>query len=626
MTGLRHLQRLALAATLFVVVLHLGRPIEAFDTGWNLRLGQWMWEQGRLLDQDPFLSTSHYPVIPDITADQEQLSEDYMPLSDRFHWLGQVLLYLSYRAAGIPGLMLFRFGCLVATLIGIAWSLRLLEVPKMWRLAAIAGAAAWIGPLVLVRPSAISVVLCAASTAVWLDACRHRSPGRAWIAVAMLPIWAQLHAGFVLGQAIAAAFIVGLIVDRWLPQHLVGDRRLAPLPLGHLAALGAVAAAGPFLLHPAGLGTALRTFVAWSDTAAMLSPDVMSMEMAPASLKAQPMTWLLAAIALLVLPQILRRYGAALVLLTAGSVAAAILSQRNATFLATTSLPVITATVARLLENRERQGEQRRLIETILPLALCLALATAGVAKAASGALEWRVGWGSAHPVELTRFLRQTPPPGRPFNVYHQGGFLVWRVPAIQWFVDGRFVNARFLYVYRKFRKAQVAGAPNPAWRRLFEYYGIDWAVVPAVRNVPDIELIILLSRAPEWWCVRIEDGTTVFVREKDSTMTYLERHRLSLKELQRGMEELFPSVAALSITAGPLLGADYLVSMGAIGAAQELLAGIPAEAPGYKAAQQRLQRWPAYVLPVVDKLAVLEGGEQYGRLVDELRGQLDSR
>jgi hypothetical protein len=137
--------------------------------------------------------------------------------------------------------------------------------------------------------------------------------------------------------------------------------------------------------------------------------------------------------------------------------------------------------------------------------------------------------------------------------------------------------------------------------------------------HVPDIELVVLLSRAPEWWLVKIEDGTTVFVSEKPSTASYLERHRLPVPELREGLARLFPTILAMSDQAGLLIAADYLVSAGALPEARQLLESIPDSSTEHRAAQERLRRWPSYVGPVVVKLARLEGGEEYRRLAQEL-------
>ncbi len=613
---------LAVLATLLVVVAPLGRPVEAHDTGWNVRLGQWIREHRALPDREPFLSTSHLPVPPGVVEDQDRLPSDYTPLSDRFHWLGQVLLSLAWDGFGYLGLMLFRYGCFLLTLAGMAWSLRQLEVPALWGWSALAGGAAWIAPLVLARPSAISIVLFAGSTALWLAASRRGSPGRAWLAVAVLPLWAQLHAGFILGQAIAAAFIAGNVVERLMPERW---RRQPPsaLPLPQsLMLLGMVAAVAPWLLHPAGPGRAVATLRAWADTAARMAPEVVSAEMAPATLAAQPATYGLGAVALLLVPAILRRHGVAPIFLILGSLGTAILSQRNASFFAASSLPLIVAGVA---ETLGRSTARRRWTGVALPLALCLALAVSAAAGLSRGRPEWRIGAGKTHPVELARSLRQAPPPGLPFNVYNQGGFLLWQVPDVKWFVDGRFINARFLYAYRKFCRQQGSGESEPAWRRWFRHYGVDWAVVPVSPHVPDVELIVLLSRAPDWWLVRIEDGTTVFVRDRATAAGYLERHRLSAAQVRQGLTRLFPVVAALSDQAGRLIAADYLVSAGSFSQARQLLAGVAPSSDEHGAARERLRRWPEYVGPVAVKLAALEGGEEYRRLAEELAARVET-
>ncbi len=227
------------------------------------------------------------------------------------------------------------------------------------------------------------------------------------------------------------------------------------------------------------------------------------------------------------------------------------------------------------------------------------------------------------HPEATARFLRRDPPPGHPFNTYNQGGFLGWRVPEVRWFIDGRIMVPRLTYAYYTFRKHPAAGSP-PAWRRLFQHYHVDWAVVPMLSDVVDFELTLLLMRAPDWWPVAVDDGTMVLVRETPESADYLARHRMSVTAYRTGLSAGYPRAEELARQYGaPLVAADYLMLLGAFPAARERLGAIgPAEAD-FRAAQERLARWPAYVWPIAAKLAEMEGGRDYRPLAERLRAAM---
>lgn len=610
-------ERICLAVLAFTLVLPMGSEIRAYDTGWHLRLGEWIWQHGRLPEEDPLSSAVRQGAFPGLTEDQEQLPDEYLPISDHFAWLAQLALYGLERVGGLGGLLLFRAACLLGLTAG-SWAFMTgLGVPRIWRLAGATCLAFWIGPLVLVRPSAISIVLVAWLAAAWWLAIRKSDP-RLAVVCALLPVpWAHVHGGFFLGWCVNIAFLVGALVERRLPESWPVARH-RPLPGPLVAVLIPVAVVAPFALHPTGWERALRSLAAVSEAARLLAPIPLSGEMTPPTFDAQPFTFVMIGCVLLVQPLLLRRWGAGPSFLSLGATAMALLAARNATFLAVTALPLVVAAASSVTGRGRERGAASRL-DVGLPVALCVAVGFSGVMGLVDGSATWSLAWRSEQPVELARFLELDPPPGKPFNSYNQGSFLDWAASRSDWIIDGRFNNPRFVYTYLKFRRSQGARGPEPLWRRFFEHYERTWALIPVVENVPDIELIVLLSRAPDWWWTRVEDRTIVFVQGRSESAAYLRRHRLSAPEVRGRIGELTPVVVELGRTAGPLLVADFLASAGLFDAAHGVLSAVGASDPLHSGAAERLRRWPAYVSPVAHKLAVLPGGETDRELVAEL-------
>jgi hypothetical protein len=121
-------------------------------------------------------------------------------------WLGEVVQALSYRVAGVTGLVLLKVGVLAAVFGVIGSAVRRAEEPPRWWLLA-AGAAA-LGPIAFsVRPQlwtilGVAIVCRALQDRRWL----------VWLPLLFL-LWANLHGGWILGIALAALSLAGRVID-----------------------------------------------------------------------------------------------------------------------------------------------------------------------------------------------------------------------------------------------------------------------------------------------------------------------------------------------------------------------------------------------------------------------------
>jgi hypothetical protein len=121
-------------------------------------------------------------------------------------WLGEVVQALSYRAAGVTGLVLLKVGVLAAAFGLMGSAVRRAGEPSRWWL--LAAGAAGMGPIAFsVRPqlwTILGVVI----------VCRAL-PDRRWLL--WLPLvfmlWANLHGGWILGIAVGALSLVGRVID-----------------------------------------------------------------------------------------------------------------------------------------------------------------------------------------------------------------------------------------------------------------------------------------------------------------------------------------------------------------------------------------------------------------------------
>ena len=155
------------------------------DTWWHLATGDWILTHRAVPTRDIFTYTF---------ADRAWNAHE---------WLSEVLMALSYRAAGWSGLhILFAlaFGATAATL-AFALRRRMDFVPAL--LVAILGMACVSGSL-LARPHLLALPALALWLAVLTEARARNAAPPLWLAIVML-IWANLHGSFAFGLALAAA-------------------------------------------------------------------------------------------------------------------------------------------------------------------------------------------------------------------------------------------------------------------------------------------------------------------------------------------------------------------------------------------------------------------------------------
>ena len=182
--------------TVFTIVLMLGlfgmasRSVVDPDLWWHLKTGQLTLQHHAVFRVDPYSFTC---------AGQPWINHE---------WLADVLMFSLYRAAGWGGLIVV-FAALISTAYFLifrrcAGRPYLAGIMTVW--AAFASLPVWD-----VRPQIFSLLL--ASMFLMLRDLSVESPRRLWWAVPLTLLWVNLHAGYALGIALLALFMVGELLD-----------------------------------------------------------------------------------------------------------------------------------------------------------------------------------------------------------------------------------------------------------------------------------------------------------------------------------------------------------------------------------------------------------------------------
>jgi hypothetical protein len=192
-----HRWHLAVLVALLALTFLLGCfPMGDFDVWWHLRTGQLILERGEVPRTDWFTYTNATRPWIDV------------------YWLFQVGIALLFRLGGASALVLLKavFGTAIVALSLLARR----TGDKSWPIVV-----AWLPAVVMLagrlceRPELFSLLFLAGFLTVLGRA--DERPRLLWLLPAIQILWVNCHGFFVLGPMVLAAYIVELLVDRYLP-------------------------------------------------------------------------------------------------------------------------------------------------------------------------------------------------------------------------------------------------------------------------------------------------------------------------------------------------------------------------------------------------------------------------
>ncbi len=453
--------RLVKAVTFLAVFTMAVRIAVDTDTWWHLAAGRWMVEQGRVLQTDPFSFT--------------RIGAQWINPS----WLSQLLLYVTYRAAGVPGLNLLT--ALMATLaFTCVWPL--LDGPGLLRgfvlvACATASAVYWSA-----RPQIVSFALAGALLLV-LE--KGRLHPRVLVGVpVLLALWANLHGGFAIGLILIALSLAGEGLEAALAVWAEAGRRrgvwfekrrgllrMALVLAVSVAAVGLSPSGFELLRYPldtVSIGPLRALIDEWQ------SPDFHRIEVWPF------LGLVLAVVALLAYSP--RRPRAGELLQLSALMVLAFMARRNIALFALGAAPVLGVHLwAVLAPVLAKWPATRRQVSPVagraLNLAILVILALAAGLKLTLPLSAQRIetAINQQQPVGAIAYLQASHPEGALFNSYAWGGYLLWRLwPDYLTFVDGR----TDLFAGSVLDDYVAAWNATEAWPSVMAKYGIDLALL----------------------------------------------------------------------------------------------------------------------------------------------------
>lgn len=517
------LQYALLALTALFLLGLFSTEVADTDFWWHLKLGEFVLDTGSLPAPDPFAYTTH------LGEESYPGEEDVRYFNLTHEWLSQAFWYLVYAAGGFALLSLWKGFLLTLTcaLAGfLAW--RSTRNVTVGCLASLAGA-----PVLLMfasdRPALLTFALVPIFVTVlelWHDDGSNRW---LWILPPLSLVWANSHGGFFMGWVVLGCYAV---------EALDSPRRKSLW----IAVAASILASG---LNPSGFGIIgilagyrqsflTQTLIEWSRPPLWGPPYIFQL-------------LLYAAAVVLLLRWRHLRIAHGLLFVAFG--AASLLAFRNLPLIAFTAPWLLAVYGWPLLEPKLPAVNERVSagVTAGILLALLSLLGSQGSLFQLRAA-EWKF------PAEAARFIEEQALPGRMFNTYEYGGFLIWALgPERQTFIDGRALNESVYLDYR----ALLYGAEDPAQakalrRRLFDQYDVSYVVMNGFEYVSGVVYPLILDLgAPDeqdWKLIYSDSKAVIFARNSAANTSLIAEHEMP----KSGVTEHLDSSCRLYIENSP--------------------------------------------------------------------------
>jgi hypothetical protein len=418
------------------IAARAARPINDPDDWWHLRLGN------DLIDQHSLATPDHWSVFATV---------DWVPTEP----LPEIVAAYLERWFGLPGLSVLFAVAGMAVVLTIHLTNRRVAAPLPAAVVSVLTVLAASASLTS-RPQLVSFVLFPIVIAAWMRSEQDHRPR--WWLVPLVWLWSLCHGFWFLGAGYGLLFVAGFALSRNMPRGVM--LRQAAVAVGCILVVA---------FNPVGLGI-LEAPLRVNDTAQYVQEWNRTDLMSPAALGALVMLGVTAMVwattrrgvtwprLLLLVSALFWTWYAGRTVAVAGLVVA----------------PLFAAALDRLVRARDGQSiagatASRRRIEVLL-LGVAATVTTIVIAILAPSTSDRPGGV----PTALDPTLDRLPGGTRVFNSYELGGWIAWRHPDLEQYIDGLITpySERHAYGYT------VAESTSPGWYRIVQDTGASVALL----------------------------------------------------------------------------------------------------------------------------------------------------
>jgi hypothetical protein len=470
-----------------LVFFYGGKVLVDGDTFWHVKAGLTMLEKGSLLTRDIF---SHTAYGTSWTAHE---------------WLAEIVMALVHRLAGLQGLAIFYF-FIAALSFWILFKVALRFSGEWISMFCLLVAFSFSKSHLLARPHLFSWLFGAITLYVLV-----RGGRKLFFLPLITALWANFHGGFILGLALQGIFLAGILIEGSIASKTLAWRsfwREQKFPL--LIMLASILASG---INPFGYHLLIFPFLV---TQKIFSTGIG--EWLPPNMQDEHLFrfFLLGILLLLSLPGIQTSWTNRLLLLV--FLNAALSHQRNISIASMVLIPFLAQALTSLKPHFPRFSQEKagpgnlRLSGASGLLTAAILFVTFMAANTSAFPSGQKVFQAvipvpeKNHPIEAVAFLNANPIPGKMFNKYGWGGYLIYALdPAQKVFIDGR-ADMYGEIIFGDYQKIVGIEEENG---ELLRNYEIGWVLFPH-----DTPMVRYLTATGHWREIYRDDLATILIRK----------------------------------------------------------------------------------------------------------------
>ena len=503
---------LCLVSFIFIFILHTP-PLDSSDVWWHLNTGRWIWANGGMPADDPFLFSSVSPL-----GEKASLILRGYPLS-------QLLFFGFYNLAGAYALVALQ-GLLLTLFYGLLWNrLRQLKLHPLLASAIVGLLPILFFRLVELRPqwfSFIGALLVMQLIEYILANERKGKPLKKYVLLllpATMLLWANLHPGYVIG--------IGLLFVYLLSEWIARKRGVAALPddaYRRFLTVTIISALITFL-NPAGISAIWISFTGIFDPFSEVIDEYLGPLKFFDHYGDKYTGYIIVAVAAAPSLALLfkwRELNTAHLLLLVIFLAAGMLSFRFSLLMVMVIL-VITCVYYAHAINRWLS------VAKGIPIILLWCLSTGFLANAAlTNTCLFKSPLDPAIPSAAADYLVKTRPAGNIYNHFGAGGYLSWRLYPRKIYIDQRGLSWNTHDEYADVMEG------NRNYLEVFNKRQIGVAFLPLI-DLKQSQLVIDLLHNNEWAIGHYDRFNIVFIRyDINSHLNFLNKKMVEEDVLRR--------------------------------------------------------------------------------------------
>jgi len=467
----------------FLAVVFLGlfalaaRNVSDPDVWWHLKTGEYIAAHKSVPHTDPFSYTR---------AGEPWVAHE---------WLTDLLLYELLRTTGFGGLI-----ALFAAILCAAFFLLYLRCGADAYIAGVAVFyAAWATePVWGVRPQVISLLL----TSLWLLILERseRNPKLLWWTLPLTLLWVNLHAGFALGLALSALFVIGELLE-----HMLGRSRVSAPHLRTAAVILLL----DLLIVPLNPNGARMFFYPIETLRSAAMKNYITEWASPNFHHAEYWPFLLIVLCIFaILSWSGRQVRARDVLLLLVSLYAGLGSIRMMPLFVLIAVPIVCQRGGDWPTGRDEPVRPPKVPALLLNAAIVLAIAVFASVHTIDVIQRQPQSEMQDFPARAVAFLQTRPPSGPIFNHYDWGGYLIWKLyPSTRVFIDGRAdLYGSELHGAKLLDQFADTYQFKDNWQQTLQQWRIGTVLIPA-----DSAMATGLRSSPGW-TVAYEDSQAIIL------------------------------------------------------------------------------------------------------------------